>query len=109
MTRALIGAAVLALALAALAALVWWALRGTGRHRAPRRRYLGQTQPGTGLITPYDPEAARLLEAAVEAGEAELLDTDYCPVEDRITPHAVHADGSARCWTCTPETTGNRS
>ncbi|CAL9608795.1 hypothetical protein SUDANB1_05582 [Streptomyces sp. enrichment culture] len=103
--RALVGGSVLALSLAVAVALVWWSLRGTGRHRAPRRRP-SQTHPGTGLITPYEPDP---IAVAYAAGEVELADTDYCPVHDRITPHAAHADGTSRCWPCDLEKTGTPS
>lgn len=35
---------------------------------------------------------------------ADLAESRYCPDEMTLRYHAVHADGSRRCWTCGCET-----
>lgn len=47
------------------------------------------------------------LAARIAAGEVDALDYAICPAESRTTPHALHADGSRRCWQCHHTTAGN--
>lgn len=42
------------------------------------------------------------------AGEVDVLDFDHCRREQRTRPHALHADGSRRCWNCGHETAGDQ-
>ncbi|MGW2951603.1 hypothetical protein [Streptomyces eurythermus] len=53
--------------------------------------------PGTGALEDFEPFSA------FEAGEVETAEFHYCPAELRVTAHAVHADGSRRCWHCTSQ------
>lgn len=57
-----------------------------------RRRYRDQRLPDDLIGAVYGPETP--------SGSA----FRYCPEELRQTYHAVHADGSRRCWTCGTET-----
>lgn len=53
-------------------------------------------------------EAALAEQEAAEFAEllttAELCESRYCPDEMTIRFHAIHTDGSRRCWTCGAET-----
>ncbi|MFF1958012.1 hypothetical protein ACFVWX_13600 [Streptomyces sp. NPDC058220] len=41
---------------------------------------------------------------AIATGDAEPGAMAWCPEEERTTYHALHADGSRRCWVCNTET-----
>ncbi|MFE4329703.1 hypothetical protein ACFRQM_09625 [Streptomyces sp. NPDC056831] len=44
----------------------------------------------------------------IESGEADGCDFYLCPAEQRPRPHAIHADGSRRCWHCGHDTSGDQ-
>lgn len=44
------------------------------------------------------------LDELLRAGDAVANDYAHCPAEDRTTFHAIHADGTRRCWTCNTTT-----
>ncbi|MGW2075062.1 hypothetical protein ACWCPK_42750 [Streptomyces sp. NPDC001953] len=46
--------------------------------------------------------------AAFDAGQADAAEFHHCPAENRVTAHAVRADGTRRCWDCDHTTAGNR-
>lgn len=50
-----------------------------------------------------DPDMSVIAEQ-ITAGDAEPGEFRYCTEELRQTYHAMHADGSRRCWTCNTET-----
>ncbi|MDN3056916.1 hypothetical protein PH213_20645 [Streptomyces sp. SRF1] len=56
----------------------------------------------------HEPARNVELAALLERGEADALDYDYCPREQRTQPHALRADGSRRCWACGHETAGDQ-
>lgn len=41
-----------------------------------------------------------VLEQLLADGEVDGLEYAYCPQQGRTTAHAMHADGSRRCWDC---------
>ncbi|MFD3574734.1 hypothetical protein [Streptomyces sp. NPDC058644] len=47
------------------------------------------------------------LDELLRAGDAVANDYAHCPAEERTTFHAIHADGSRRCWTCNAITAGD--
>ncbi|PSK52404.1 hypothetical protein B0E38_04730 [Streptomyces sp. 111WW2] len=52
------------------------------------------------------PAGVDVLAALHAAGEVDVTELTYCPRERRTRPHAVAADGRARCWSCGCETDG---
>jgi hypothetical protein len=128
MIRAAIGAGVILLALAVLAAGAWWLLTGHGRHRKPRHTpapallAAGDGPDGTGpvvLDVPPAPSALPDEEGQAEAGgtdpdtvwlkTADRADYDHCPAEGRRTPHFLHRDGSRTCCLCETTTAGEQT
>lgn len=98
-----------------------WAAAPRGRHRATRPQsspaaaqaladaldQLGANLPP--LSPPAGPSPDAGLAALVAGGRADSLDYAHCPREKRIRPHAVHTDGSRRCWECGHHSTGDES
>ncbi|MEU8870509.1 hypothetical protein AB0D24_04950 [Streptomyces javensis] len=56
----------------------------------------------------HEPARDVELAALLESGEADALDYDHCPREQRKQPHAFRTDGSRRCWVCGTETAGDQ-
>lgn len=77
----------------------------TGRHRAPAPVLEHEV-----LIEEETPREALLEETALEqllaAGDVEPNECAPCPACERTTFHAMHADGSRTCWTCSTTTPG---
>ncbi|MEV5048202.1 hypothetical protein AB0N20_27295 [Streptomyces griseoincarnatus] len=134
MTRIVIGASVVAVSLALLAAVVWfWWLAGHGRHRAPRRPATAEGRDllvttaapdltGSAPALPAFPPVPSVLpsrEDLEEAGRdadtvALLLDADradfaHCPAEGRRTPHFLHSSGARTCARCETTTAGDQT
>ncbi|MBT2492325.1 hypothetical protein J7E96_28215 [Streptomyces sp. ISL-96] len=63
-----------------------------------------RTHSAAPAVSPADHLAADL--AAL--GDADALDFFLCPRSQRSQPHAVHADGSRRCWHCGHDSPGDQ-
>jgi hypothetical protein len=75
-----------------------------GKHR-PRRPLLLPDTPIAPAVAPVahvvlnEDELTQLL----DEGQAEPIECAHCPCCNRTTAHAMHRDGSRRCWTCGTE------
>ncbi|MFD5031668.1 hypothetical protein ACFWM0_14820 [Streptomyces sp. NPDC058405] len=68
-----------------------------------KHRFRGLIRP-TGHHRAAPAQDMSPLADAIAAGDAEPGAMAWCPEEERTTYHALHADGSRRCWTCNAET-----
>ncbi len=75
-----------------------WGLK-TRRHREP-----APAAPPAASTSLLD---ERVLAEQLGAGSLEASAWAICPVEERARLHAVHADGSRTCWTCSTTTKGD--
>ncbi|MFB7461233.1 hypothetical protein [Streptomyces sp. NPDC056188] len=84
------------------AMVVWSWLQPTGKHRAPAapRQSRVQVEVAGGGAVLDDVVLERLL----DTGEVVANESAPCPCCGRTTFHAMHRDGSRRCWTCGTET-----
>lgn len=82
-------------------------LRPTGRRRAvdhtvPLADLLDEAPAGTPLLDNSE------FEELLAAGDIEANECAPCPACCRTTFHAMHADGSRKCWTCGTTTAGDQ-
>lgn len=78
-----------------------------GKHRDRLRRPL--LLPDEPFPAPAEPVRYSLLdedelEQQLEAGDVVANEFADCPACERNTFHAMHRDGSRRCWTCSTTT-----
>ncbi|MFD9445000.1 hypothetical protein [Streptomyces sp. NPDC060001] len=99
--RIFAGASVVMTSLAALTGVTRLWPTPSGRHRAKRPLLLPdvplaeQTQPIRHAVLDENQ-----LTQMLEADEVAVNECADCPACGRTTFHAMHRDGSRRCWTC---------
>lgn len=78
-------------------------VRPPGRHRATdadQPAGLDDQAPRDGLLDDAE------VEVLLTEGDIEANESAWCGAEQRITFHAMHADGSRTCWICQTTTGG---